>query len=100
MAGGGEPQGGRPAEVAVATEDQDSHQWRSRTPRVRLASAAPSGGRTQGGRMAAPFGRPRTTPREVCAAPPGARGGYWIATKRGRIVESARCQAGSRCATE
>src|ERR1700760_2017052 len=47
--------------------------------RVRLASAAPSGGRTQGGRMAAPFGRLRTTPREVCAAPPGVRGSSWRA---------------------
>jgi hypothetical protein len=43
--------------------------------RVRLASAGPSGGRTQGGRMAAPFGRPRTPPREVCPVPPGVRGG-------------------------
>jgi thiol reductant ABC exporter CydC subunit len=41
--------------------------------RVRLASAGPSGGRTQGGRMAAPFGRLRTPPREVCPAPPDVR---------------------------
>jgi ATP-dependent Lon protease len=47
----------------------------SRDPRVRLASAGPSGGRTQGGLMAEPFGRPRTTPREVCPEPPDVRGG-------------------------
>jgi hypothetical protein len=44
-----------------------------RNPRVRLADAGPSGGRTQGGRIATLFGRPRTTPREVCPAPPGVR---------------------------
>jgi hypothetical protein len=42
-------------------------------PRVRLADAGPSGGRTQGARIAALFGRLRTTPREVCPAPPGVR---------------------------
>jgi N-acetyltransferase len=45
----------------------------SQIPRVRLADAGPSGGRTQGDRIAALFGRPRTTPREVCPAPPGVR---------------------------
>jgi hypothetical protein len=47
----------------------------SRNPRVRLADAGPSGGRTQGARIAALFGRLRTTPREVCPAPPGVRAG-------------------------
>jgi hypothetical protein len=46
-----------------------------RSPRVRLASAGPSGGRTQGGRIATLFGRLRTPPREVCPAPPDVRGG-------------------------
>jgi len=45
----------------------------SSEPRVRLADAGPSGGRTQGARIAALFGRLRTTPREVCPAPPGVR---------------------------
>jgi hypothetical protein len=31
--------------------------------------------------MAAPFGRLRTTPREVCPAPPGVRGGFRIVAK-------------------
>ncbi len=31
--------------------------------------------------MAAPFGRPRTTPREVCPAPPGVRGGFETGSK-------------------
>ena len=49
--------------------------------RVRLASAGPSGGRTQGGRMAAPFGRPRTPPREVWPVPPDVRGGFETGSK-------------------
>ena len=47
----------------------------SSEPCVRLADAGPSGGRTQGARIAALFGRLRTTPREVCPAPPGVRAG-------------------------
>src|SRR5215203_1414682 len=43
-------------------------------PRVRLASAGPSGARTQGGRIAALFGRLRTPPRAVSAAARRARG--------------------------
>jgi BASS family bile acid:Na+ symporter len=35
--------------------------------------------------MAAPFGRPRTPPREVCPAPPGVRGGIETASKVCRI---------------
>jgi stage II sporulation protein D len=31
--------------------------------------------------MAAPFGRPRTPPREVCPVPPGVRGGYETGSK-------------------
>ena len=53
----------------------------SQEPGVRLASAGPSGGRTQVGRIAALFGRPRTTPREVCPAPPGVRGAPGAASK-------------------
>lgn len=53
----------------------------SENQRVRLASAGPSGGRTQGGRIAALFGRPRTTPREVCPVPPGVRGGSRTGTR-------------------
>jgi hypothetical protein len=43
-------------------------------PRVRLASAGPSGARTQGGRIAALFGRLRTPPRAASAAARRARG--------------------------
>jgi hypothetical protein len=43
-------------------------------PRVRLASAGPSGARTQGGRIAALFGRLRTPHRAVSAAARRARG--------------------------
>ena len=43
-------------------------------PRVRLASAGPSGARTQGGRIAALFGRLRTPPR-AGPPPPDVRGG-------------------------
>jgi hypothetical protein len=43
-------------------------------PRVRLARAGPSEARTQGGRIAALFGRPRTPPRAVSAAARRARG--------------------------
>jgi phosphohistidine phosphatase len=32
--------------------------------------------------MAAPFGRPRTPPREVCPVPPGVRGGHGTGSKR------------------
>jgi hypothetical protein len=49
-------------------------QVRSEDPPVRLASAGPSGARTQGGRIAALFGRPRTPPREASAAARRARG--------------------------
>ena len=35
--------------------------------------------------MAAPFGRPRTTPREVCPAPPGVRGGIETGSKVGCV---------------
>jgi glycerol-3-phosphate dehydrogenase (NAD(P)+) len=44
------------------------------SPRVRLASAGPSGARTQGGRIAALFGRLRT-PHRAGPPPPGVRGG-------------------------
>jgi hypothetical protein len=43
-------------------------------PRVRLARAGPSGARTQGGRIAALFGRLRTPPRAASAAARRARG--------------------------
>ena len=49
-------------------------QARSEEPRVRLASAGPSGTRTQGGRIAALFGRLRTPNRAVSAAARRARG--------------------------
>ncbi len=45
-----------------------------RRPRVRLASAGPSGARTQGGRIAELFGRLRTPHRAVSAAARRARG--------------------------
>ncbi len=46
----------------------------SEGPRVRLASAGPSGARTQGGRIAALFGRLRTPRRAASAAARRARG--------------------------
>jgi len=49
-------------------------QGRSEDPRVRLASAGPSGARTQGGRIAALFGRLRTPHRAASAAARRARG--------------------------
>src|SRR6185312_2700348 len=39
--------------------------------------------------MAAPFGRPRTTPREVCPAPPNVRGGFGTAPKSARAAAAA-----------
>src|SRR5437868_1790502 len=62
--------------------------WRDQwDPRVRLASAGPSGGRTQGGRMAAPFGRPRTTAREASGAARRARGSHWSLLAAHRSLE-------------
>ena len=52
----------------------------SENPRVRLASAGPSGARTQGGRIAALFGRPRT-PHRAGPPPPDVRGGSWTGPK-------------------
>jgi len=40
--------------------------------------------------MAAPFGRPRTTPREVCPVPPGARGGHGEGSKTDARNERSR----------
>jgi len=53
----------------------------SENPRVRLASAGPSGARTQGGRIAALFGRPRT-PHRADPPPPDVRGGSGMDPQR------------------
>jgi hypothetical protein len=68
-------------ELELAAEAGDAASVEpSESSRVRPASAAPSGGRTQGGLMAAPSGRPRPTPREVCAAPPDVRVSFRMVT--------------------
>jgi glycosyltransferase involved in cell wall biosynthesis len=44
--------------------------------------------------MAAPFGRPRTTPREVCPAPPGVRGDHRAGSKPAlAVIIAARNEA-------
>jgi glycosyltransferase involved in cell wall biosynthesis len=62
---------------------------RSEDPRVRPASAGPSGARTQGGRIAALFGRLRTPHRAVSAAARRARGSYGGLGKGANVTAAA-----------
>jgi len=61
-----------PAAKLMPLTARSRRDWRR--PRVRLASAGPSGARTQGGRIAALFGRLRTPHRAVSAAARRVRG--------------------------